>query len=436
MTTSTDSSRCIIIPLAELPADFRVRALHWAADFPHCAYFEPNDLDYPHGPFERLLAVGDAGADAAHSLTDLPDLRTPPADQPPRCGFISYDLKNEIEALTSENFAGYEWPELHFFTPQTWLCWRADVVELHGQTAGVLALILARAVPEQPAPQVPALRPRLSKAEYLRAVTAIREEILNGEVYELNLCQEFYAESITLAPVDVFWRLMTASPAPFAGFIRWHDHFLLCASPERFLSHRAPLIVSQPIKGTIRRGATPAEDAQQRQTLFEDEKERAENLMIVDLVRNDLARVAQTGSVRVPELFGLYPFRHLWQMISTVAADLRPDADLPAVLHATFPMGSMTGAPKIRAMQLIEHYENSRRGLYSGSIGYLGPDGDFELNVVIRSLQYRQDTGYLSFQVGSAITFDSDPEREYEECLLKARALLEVLNTVIGVEAV
>jgi para-aminobenzoate synthetase component 1 len=282
------------------------------------------------------------------------------------------------------------------------------------------------------APLVPALRARLPKADYLRAVKAIREDILNGEVYELNLCQEFYAENVALEPVDIFWQLMQASPAPFAGFVRWHDHFLLCASPERFLAHRGGQLISQPIKGTIRRGSTPEADDQQRRTLLHDEKERAENLMIVDLVRNDLSRVAQTGTVRVPELFGLYPFRHLWQMISTVTADRRPTANLEDMLRATFPMGSMTGAPKVRAMQLIEHYEASRRGLYSGSIGYVHPDGSFDFNVVIRSLQYRRDTGYLSFQVGSAITFDSDPDREYEECMLKAKALLEVLGTSIN----
>ena len=419
----------LTISLADLPADFRVRALHWAAGFAHCAYFEPNGLSYPYGPFERLLAVAPAAGPAGP--TSLAGLEAALPGLGPRCGFITYDIKNDIEALTSDNFSGLSWPMLHFFTPQTWLYWRNEQVEIHGQTTGILDAILAQLVPAAPAPLVPALRPRLPKTDYLKAVATIREDILNGEVYELNLCQEFYAENVVLAPVDVFWRLMAASPAPFAGFVRWHDHFLLCASPERFLAHRGPQLISQPIKGTIRRGTTPAEDEQQRQTLLHDEKERAENLMIVDLVRNDLARVAQTGTVRVPELFGLYPFRHLWQMISTVTADLRPDTSLAAILRATFPMGSMTGAPKIRAMQLIEYYENSRRGLYSGSIGYVWPNGQFDFNVVIRSLQYRQDTGYLSFQVGSAITFDSDPEREYEECLLKAKALLEVLGTSI-----
>ena len=420
------------MPLADLPADWRLRALRWASKFSHCAYFEPNDLPYPQGPYERLLAVAPA-SDGPDSLADLQQWLGQTASSAPRCGFVTYEVKNEIEALTSQNFYGFAWPQLHFFPPQTWLCWRADAVEIHGQTEGVLASILAQPLPVAAPPQVPVFRPRMARTDYLKAVEAIREDILNGEVYELNLCQEFYAEGVVLDPVDVFWRLMTVSPAPFAGFIRWHEHFLLCASPERFVARRGELIWSQPIKGTIRRGATPAEDERQREALLNDEKERAENLMIVDLVRNDLARVARTGTVRVPELFGLYPFRHLWQMISTVTAELRPGEELVDVLRATFPMGSMTGAPKIRAMQLIEHYENTRRGLYSGSMGCVWPGGRFDFNVVIRSLQYRRDIGYLSFQVGSAITYDSDPEREYDECLLKAKALLEVLKTRIMV---
>ncbi|GAB2965507.1 anthranilate synthase component I family protein [Hymenobacter coalescens] len=421
------------IPLSDLPTDFRTRALRWAAGFVHCAYFEPNGLDYPKGPFKRLLAVAGAAPQAPTTLRELGRaLGGPPLDAP-RCGFVTYDVKNEIEQLSSHNPSGLEWPGLHFFTPQIWLYWQAEVVVIHGPAPQeTLQLILATALPTPPPPVVPAMRPRMPKAEYLAAVAAVREDILNGEVYELNLCQEFYAEAVALDPVDVFERLNAASPTPFAGFCRWHEHYLLCASPERFLAYHEPLIVSQPIKGTIRRGATPAEDEQQRQRLLHDEKERAENLMIVDLVRNDLARVARPGTVRVPELFGLYPFRHVWQMISTVEAELRPEVDVVDVLRATFPMGSMTGAPKVRAMQLIEQYERSRRGLYSGCFGYAWPDGEFEFNVVIRSLQYRADTGYLSFQVGSAITYDSVPEREYEECLLKARAMLEVLGTSVS----
>ena len=420
-------------PLADLPTDFRARALQWAAQFSHCAYYEHNDLQSSAaGTFSRLLAVASVAPAAPTSLAELPAyLREEAGQEAPYCGFVSYDSKNEIEALHSQNFSGLNWPTLHFFRAETYLHWQADTLEIHGHTAGVLAAILATAVPAVAAATVPPLRPRMPRTAYLGAVEAVREDILNGEVYELNLCQEFYAEHVALDPVATFWQLNAASPAPYAGFLRHHDHYLLCASPECFITNQQDVITSQPIKGTRRRGPCPAEDEQQRLALLHDEKERAENLMIVDLVRNDLARVAVPGTVRVPELFGTYGFRHVWQLISTVAADLRPGIDLGNILRATFPMGSMTGAPKIRSMQLIEHYEATRRGLYSGSFGYGWPDGSFDFNVVIRSLQYRADTGYLSLQVGSAITYDSVPEREYQECLLKAQGVLEALQTSI-----
>jgi para-aminobenzoate synthetase component 1 len=422
----------LTIPLANLPVDFRARALQWASRFAHCAYYEHNDLQQSAaGTFSRLLAVAPAAPHAPHSLASLPAYLRRPAPLP-HCGFVTYDVKNELEDLRSQNFAGLAWPALHFFQPETCLRWLGDALLLEGQTAGVLAAILATEVPAAPRPTVPTLRPRLPRAEYLRAVEAVREDILNGEVYELNLCQEFYAERVALDPVAVFGRLNAASPAPYAGFLRYHDHYLLCASPELFIAKEQSVITSQPIKGTRRRGATPADDEQQRLALLHDEKERAENLMIVDLVRNDLARVARTGTVRVPELFGTYGFRHVWQLISTVQAELRPGVGLADILRATFPMGSMTGAPKIRAMQLIEQYEASQRGLYSGSFGYVLPGGDFTFNVVIRSLHYRADTGYLSLQVGSAITYDSVPEQEYAECLLKAHGVLAALSTTIG----
>jgi para-aminobenzoate synthetase component 1 len=424
------------IPLSDLPADFCARALRWAAQFAHCAYYEHNDLQQPAaGTFARLLGVASAAPGAPTTLASLAaDLGVSPGPQHPACGFITYEVKNELEALSSQNPSGLDWPALHFFQPETWLRWQPDALEIHGHTAGVLAAILATVVPAATPAAVPPLRARMARAEYLEAVERVREDILNGEVYELNLCQEFYAENVALDPVTAFWQLNEASPAPYAGFLRYHDHYLLCASPECFLTKQQYIITSQPIKGTRRRGATPADDEAQRQALLNDEKERAENLMIVDLVRNDLARVARPGTVRVPELFGTYGFRHVWQLISTVAANLRPGTSLADVLRATFPMGSMTGAPKIRAMQLIEHYERSRRGLYSGSFGYVLPGGDFEFNVVIRSLQYRADTGYLSLQVGSAITYDSVPEHEYQECLLKAQGVLEALSTIISQE--
>jgi len=412
------------------PTEFRAKALHWAAQFRYCAYYEPSGLAYPHGPFEQLLAVRQMEDVAPSSLEELRAWVQQPTAAP-RCGFLTYDLKNEIEDLSSRHMDELGFPALHFFEPEIWLHWRGTHVELHGPDT-VLDEILAFNVSSLSVPSLQVMLPRLPKQEYLAAVAAIREDILNGEVYELNLCQEFYAENVELEPTGAFLRLTQLSPTPFAGFYKWQDRYLLCASPERFLRQDGDLLLSQPIKGTIRRGATPVEDEQMRAQLFHDEKERAENLMIVDLVRNDLAKVARTGTVRVPELFGLYSFRHVWQMISTVQAHRRPGCDLVDALRAAFPMGSMTGAPKVRAMQLIEHYERTRRGLYSGSLGYIWPNGDFDFNVVIRSLQYNAATGYLNFQVGSAITFDSVPEREYEECLLKAKALLEVLGTHVA----
>ena len=419
------------IPLTDLPADFRARALQWAANFAHCAYYEHNSLQAA-GAFARLLAVASAAPGAPAALAALPPYLAQAPAEAPRCGFVTYEVKNELEALSSGNFSGLNWPALHFFIPETWLRWQPAALEIHGATAGVLAAILATAVPPPAAPAAPPLRARLPRAAYLRAVAQVREDILNGEVYELNLCQEFYAENVRLDPVATFWRLNEASPAPYAGFLRHHDHYLFCASPELFLAQQHGVITSKPIKGTRRRGPTPPADEQQRLALLHDEKERAENLMIVDLVRNDLARVARPGTVRVPELFGTYGFIHVWQLISTVTAELRPEVSLVDILRATFPMGSMTGAPKIRAMQLIEHYEATRRGLYSGCFGYAWPGGEFQFNVVIRSLQYRADTGYLSLQVGSAITHDSVPEQEYAECLLKVQGVLEALNTIIS----
>ncbi len=421
-----------IIPLSSLPvtpAEFQAKALHWAGRFRYCAYYEPNDLAYPRGAFSRLLAVRNTEAPAPTLLRELRAWLGRPA-RGPRCGILSYELKNEIEALNSRHYNGLSFPNLHFFEPECWFTWQADSLEIHG-SGGILEEILATTVPGSAANSVPQMRARMAKAEYLAAAAAIQDDILNGEVYELNLCQEFYAEHVALEPVSIFLQLNVASPTPFAGFYKWQDQYLLCASPERFLRQQGATLLSQPIKGTIRRGATPAEDEQLRRQLGRDEKEQAENLMIVDLVRNDLARVAVTGSVQVPELFGLYGFRHVWQMISSVQARRRPNCDLVDILRAAFPMGSMTGAPKIRAMQLIEHYERSRRGLYSGSLGVVWPSGDFDFNVVIRSLQFNAATGYLSFQVGSAITHDSVPEQEYAECLLKAKALLEVLGTSI-----
>jgi para-aminobenzoate synthetase component I len=244
----------------------------------------------------------------------------------------------------------------------------------------------------------------------------------------VNLCQEFFAENTLLDPLAVFERLNALAEAPFSAFLRWQRRYLLSASPERFLKKTGRRVVSQPIKGTRRRGKNAEEDEHIRRELAASEKDRAENVMIVDLVRNDLSRHCLPGSVRADELFGIYTFPTVHQMISTVSGALPPGADGLRLLRDAFPMGSMTGAPKVMAMQLIEQYERSRRGLYSGALGYFDPDGDFDFNVVIRSVLYNAESGYVSASVGGAIVYDSDPEQEYEECMLKAEAMIASLR--------
>jgi para-aminobenzoate synthetase component 1 len=243
----------------------------------------------------------------------------------------------------------------------------------------------------------------------------------------MNFCQEFYGSS-KLNAAGFFMRLNRLSPAPFSAWYRNREQHIFCASPERFLFKEDDKIVSQPIKGTIRRSAHDLEDQALKQQLLNSEKDQAENVMIVDLVRNDLSRTAQTGTVEVEELFGIYGFRQVWQMISTISSKLKNESDAISAIKAAFPPGSMTGAPKIRSMELIDNFESSARGTFSGTLGYFSPDGNFDFNVLIRSLFYNEEHEKISFQTGGAIVYDSDPDKEFDECMLKAKAMLLALG--------
>lgn len=413
-------------------SEFKLKALAWADSFPLAAYYTSNGIPYPHGGFRDVLAVLDGEPHLFTEAKSFAALRNLLAQKHPLlCGYLSYDLKNQIENLSSNNPDGLRFPLLTFFTPHIYLYFNKESINIYyydDNTSHIINAILAFDTPEAALPPGIAMRQRVQKETYVRQVEQVRHHILEGDVYELNYCMEFYAEEVKLQPLPLYLALNQASPTPFSGYLKLHDKYLLCASPERFLKKEGAKLISQPIKGTIRRGATPAEDKQLQHQLRHDEKELAENMMIVDLVRNDLSRSCGTGTVQVEEMFGIYGFRQVSQMISTVSGKLRPGKDLVDALTGAFPMGSMTGAPKISAMQRIEELESTRRGLYSGAFGYISGNGDCDFNVVIRSLQYNAATGYLSFMVGSAITYDSDPEREYEECLLKAQAMLKVLQ--------
>ena len=351
-------------------------------------------------------------------------------------GFVSYDYKNKIETqLNSNNIDGVQFAEKHLFSPellfeitnkQVLIYFDDDIYNEH-QIKTLFAEI-NDLKPDFTLSKSIKITARLSKEEYLNKVKALQQHIQLGDIYEVNFCQEFYAEQVQINPLALYFKLNEKSPTPFSCFVKHNDNYLLCASPERFIKKVGDKIISQPIKGTIKRGLTEQEDEVLKQQLQNDPKERSENVMIVDLVRNDLTKIAEKNSVNVDELFGIYTFPQVHQLISTVSAIIKKDIAFEEVLNATFPMGSMTGAPKVRAMELIEEYETTKRGLYSGTVGYINDNGDFDFNVVIRSITYNQKNNYLSYMVGGAITALSDPEKEYEECLLKAKAMKEVLS--------
>ena len=272
------------------------------------------------------------------------------------------------------------------------------------------------------------IQQRISKEAYLQKVTRMLEYIHHGDIYEANFCMEFFVKDATINPIEIYHKLNAISQPPFAVYFKNNHHFLMSASPERYLKKEGTKVISQPIKGTAKRNSYPILDEQSKVELENNPKERAENIMIVDLVRNDLSRTATKGSVEVEELCGIYTFKQVHQMISIIVSQVENTTSPIEIIKTTFPMGSMTGAPKISAMKIIEELEETKRGLYSGAIGYFSPEGDFDFNVVIRSILYNSKNQYLSFSVGSAITSEATPEGEYEECLLKAKAMFEVLN--------
>ena len=351
-------------------------------------------------------------------------------------GYLSYDVKNQIENLHSTNYDGISAPENFFFCPRYVIVFNGKTLNVHylpefDSEKDIFSLIDSlknqASDKKQLGNEINTVS-RVSKEEYIKNINAIKKHIRRGDIYEMNYCIEFYSENALIDPPSVYGRLNTLSPMPFSTYLRINNHFLMCASPERFLAKRKNKIISQPIKGTAKRGENEKEDKQIIDILKSDPKEQAENVMIVDLVRNDLSHTAARGSVIVEELFGIKTFHQLHQLQSTVTSELKNDIPFTDAIKNSFPMGSMTGAPKIRAMELIEEYESTKRGIYSGTVGYITPDGDFDFNVIIRSILYNSENRYLSFMAGSAITDGSDGEKEYEECMLKVAAMKKVFQ--------
>jgi para-aminobenzoate synthetase component I len=343
-------------------------------------------------------------------------------------GHVSYDLKNEIENLSSNNKDGIDFPDFYFFVPQIIFILSKETVNIgiHGNAdSDAIFEEIISIIPQNKVFEKPTLKSRLLKEEYVETIEKLQQHILRGDCYEICFCHEHYAQNIEIDTVNVFKRLTEISPNPFAAFYKLDQKYLLCASPERFLKKTGDVLISQPIKGTSKRTYNNTED--EKYSLRTDAKERAENIMIVDLVRNDLSKICTEGSVSVKEFLKVYSFPQVHQMISTIEGKLGEKVSFGGILSATFPMGSMTGAPKKRVMEVIEKYEKTKRGLFSGTVGYINPDGDFDFNVVIRSILYNEANRYLSIQAGSAITSKSRAEKEYEECNLKMEAMVKAL---------
>ena len=279
-----------------------------------------------------------------------------------------------------------------------------------------------------------ALKANFSRRQYLKAVAVAREYILAGDIFQVNISQRFEAK-LAAPPYELYRQLRLVNSAPFASYLGFEEVSVASASPERFLRLSGDLVQTRPIKGTRRRGATLAEDAALANELLSSVKDRAENVMIVDLERNDLGRICRYGSVKVTELAVLENYPTVFHLTSTVEGRLSPGKGAIELLKATFPGGSITGAPKVRAMEIIDELEPTRRSVYTGSIGYLGFNGDMDLNIVIRTVLVKDGKAY--FQVGGGIVYDSEPEAEYQETLDKARALIQALNLAgrVSVEA-
>ena len=428
------SLRTIVEKKIDKPEVFKNQLLDWSQQFREMVFLDSNNYHQKQSSFDCVLAVDaftSIKTDFHNAFEDLKQYQQQTKDW--LFGYLSYDVKNDVEDLHSNNFDGLHFPDLFFFQPKKLFLLKGNQIEVRylqlcDDEIESDFLAIQNNSKLETHNSKPEISQRISKDDYVLKVNKMLEHIHRGDIYEANFCMEFYAENAIIEPVKIYQKLNAISKPPFAIFFKNNEQYLLSASPERYLRKEGNKVISQPIKGTAKRFSDLVLDEKSKTELETNPKERSENIMIVDLVRNDLSLTAIKGSVEVEELCGIYTFEQVHQMISTVVSNVSTTTSPVEILRTTFPMGSMTGAPKISAMKIIEELEETKRGLYSGAVGYFSPENDFDFNVVIRSILYNAATNYVSFSVGSAITSQSIPEQEYEECLLKAKAMFEVLG--------
>lgn len=414
-----------VFNVEDLP-NIKGKLFAWAANKSPLAWYDTNDYPHQKSTYDAILAVQSC------KVTKEKNELYGAVGSDWLFGFFGYEFSTTWERVIPSNPAYTSVSELHFFCPEkVWLL-EGDILTAHylsddnpkddfDKISVVTPFVFSDEVSID-------LTPRVSRLEYLKKAKALQQHILRGDIYEVNYCMEWFAEKVSIHTPKLFNNLNAIAKTPFAAFLHIDNIHLMCASPERFLKREGNIITSQPIKGTAARHEDPMLDKAAAQFIKTDPKERAENIMITDLVRNDLSRIAKKGSVKVTEQCAVYPFAQVHQMISTVTAQGDSSTSSLDIIGACFPMGSMTGAPKQRAMELIDKHEPSQRGLYSGAVGYFMPNGDFDFNVVIRSLIYDAEKQYLSTHVGSALTAAADVEKEYDECMLKVAAIKRVLS--------
>ncbi|MFK5959237.1 MAG: anthranilate synthase component I family protein [Lutibacter sp.] len=415
-------------------SEFKTQLLQWAQQFKTAVWLDSNNYHQKHSSFDAILAVDTISkieTNYTNAFQQLKEYQTTVNDY--IFGYLGYDLKNDVEKLTSSNLDRLSFPDLFFFQPKKLFFFKKNTLEIKylnnfkNEIKTDLNDIKSAKKSTSKTTNNIKIKLRIHKDEYYQKLNSVLNHIHRGDIYEANFCQEFYSKNSTINPIEVYQNLNEISKPPFATFLKLDDKFLLSASPERYLKKDGETVISQPIKGTEKRADTEEEDLKLISELEKNPKERAENIMIVDLVRNDLSKSAIKGSVKVDELCKVYTFEQVHQLISTVSCKVLEKIHPVDIIKNTFPMGSMTGAPKISALKIMEKLEETKRGLYSGAVGYFTPNGNFDFNVIIRSILYNATKKYVSYSVGGAITAQSIPEKEYEECLLKAKAMKHVL---------
>lgn len=413
--------------------EFQLKLLNWAHTFNVCALFNSNQYpNYPYAKDDFILAVNAIDTLQTNKENPWQQIENQLKANPNWWyGYLTYDLKNFTEDLSSENTDLIQFPDYFFFVPQWIFKIKDNELFIYSDSPiheEIINEINLTAINKQKNEDI-CLKEQMSKTTYLEKLDHILEHIRKGDIYEVNFCQEFFETKKRINPIQTYIELNAISKAPFSCFLKIDQKYLISSSPERFLKKEGNKIISQPIKGTAKRGSNPSEDREIKLQLQRSLKDTTENIMIVDLVRNDLSKTSIPGTVKVEELNQVYSFEQVHQLISTISSQVDEQTHPIKVIKHSFPMGSMTGAPKIMAMELIEQYEESKRGLYSGAVGYFDPKGNFDFNVIIRSIMHDAESKNTSVQVGGAITYDSDPEQEYEECLIKISAMKQVLET-------